>query len=239
MTDRINQYGQPIGQAMDNWQPGTCPAPVTLTGQYCQLQPLDAERHAQELYQAFHGSDDSNRLWTYLAAGPFDSFEQFQPFITTAARSHDPLHFAVTDNKTGKAMGTLSLMRTDAGNRVVEVGHVMFSPQLQRTPLSTEAQFLLMRYVFDTLGYRRYEWKCDHLNSPSRQAALRLGFSFEGIFRQAVVYKGRSRDTAWFSVIDSEWQRLSQAFSHWLATENFDSQGRQRYPLSHFQSAVL
>ena len=239
MTDRTNQYGQSIGPAMDSWQPRPFPSPVTLAGQYCQLQPLDADRHAQELYQAFHCTADSHRLWTYLFAGPFDSFEKFQLFIATAARSQDPLHFAVTDNQTGKAIGTLSLMRTDAGNGAVEVGHVMFSPLLQRTPLSTEAQFLLMRHVFETLGYRRYEWKCDHLNVPSRKAALRLGFSFEGIFRQAVVYKGRSRDTAWFSIIDSEWQRLSQAFNGWLATDNFDSQGRQRYPLSHYQSAIL
>ena len=239
MTDRINQYGQSIGKEMDGWQPRPFPAPVTLAGQYCRLQPLDVERHAEELYQAFQCSGDNDSLWTYLAAGPFDSFEQFRQFIATAAHSQDPLHFAVTDNQTGKAIGTLSLMRIDAKNGVVEVGHVMFSPLLQRTPLSTEAQFLLMKHVFEILGYRRYEWKCDHLNSPSRNAALRLGFSFEGIFRQAVVYKGRSRDTAWFSIIDSEWPKLSEAFSHWLASGNFDSQGRQRYPLSHFQSAVL
>ncbi|WP_294900589.1 GNAT family N-acetyltransferase [Tatumella sp. UBA2305] len=239
MSDRINQYGQPIGQIIDGWQPRPLPSRVTLAGQYCQLQPLDADRHTQELYQAFHCSDDSDSLWTYLAAGPFDSFEPFQQFIANAARSQDPLHFAVTDNKTGKAIGSLSLMRADAGNGVVEVGHVMFSPRLQRTPLSTEAQCLLMKHVFETLGYRRYEWKCDHLNAPSRKAASRLGFSFEGIFRQAVVYKGRSRDTAWYSIIDSEWQRLSPAFNSWLATHNFDSQGRQRYLLSHFQSAVL
>ena len=134
MKDKINQYGQPVGQAMDGWQPRPLPSPVTLAGQYCQLQPLDASRHAQELYQAFHCLDDSNSLWTYLPAGPFNSFEPFQQFIATAAHSQDPLHFAVTDNKIGKAIGSLSLMRADAGNGVVEVGHVMFSPATAAYP---------------------------------------------------------------------------------------------------------
>ncbi len=238
MKERVNQFGQPVGQLMADWQPPAVPAPVNLTGQYCSLHPLNAQ-HATDLYQAFHSVADSDSLWTYLASGPFDNFQDFSAFITRAALSQDPLHFAVIDNQTARAVGTLSLMRIDAGNGVTEVGHVMFSPQLQRTPLSTEAQFLLMQHVFETLGYRRYEWKCDRLNAPSQAAALRLGFSFEGIFRQAVVYKGRSRDTAWFSIIDNEWPRLSAAFIQWLSPDNFDTQSRQRYPLSHFQSSIL
>ena len=152
-----------------------------------------------------------------------------------AARSSDPLHFAVIDLASGKAVGTLALMRIDPANGVIEVGHVIFSPALQQSALSTEAQFLLMAYAFDTLGYRRYEWKCDDLNLPSRRAAERLGFVYEGTFRQAVLYKGRSRDTAWYAIIDSQWPALKAAFGAWLAPSNFDEQGRQHQPLSAFK----
>lgn len=160
--------------------------------------------------------------------GPFETAQGYREYCERAAASEDPLHFAVIARASGRAVGTLALMRIDPPNGVAEVGHVTFSPLLKRTPVSTEAQFLLMRRVFDELGYRRYEWKCDSLNAPSRQAALRLGFQFEGIFRQAVVYKGRSRDTAWFSIIDGEWPARRAAFEQWLAPENFDAQGRQR-----------
>jgi RimJ/RimL family protein N-acetyltransferase len=153
------------------------------------------------------------------------------------AASEDPLHFAVVDLASGRAVGTLALMRIDAANGVVEVGHVMFSPHLQRTPLSTEAQYLLMRHVFDELGYRRYEWKCDSLNAPSRRTAQRLGFTFEGVFRQAIVTKGRNRDTAWFAVIDGDWPALRAAFEAWLAPDNFDADGHQRQGLAALRAA--
>lgn len=227
MSPFTNEYGQPIGAPVPGWQPRPAPSAVTLEGTYCRIEPLDAQRHAQDLYEAYRAAPD-DRDWTYLSVGPFAEIEAFRSHAEAAARSTDPMHFAVVDRKTGKAVGTLALMRIEPKSGVVEVGFVTFSPLLKRTPLSTEAQYLLMAYVFDELGYRRYEWKCDSLNAPSRKAAERLGFQFEGVFRQAVVYKGRSRDTAWFSILDSEWPAQKQAFQAWLAADNFDEQGRQR-----------
>ncbi len=228
MEQNLNIFGQPTGPALENWQARTFPEPVTLTGQYCRLEPLNATQHTDSLYQAFHPANGNQAFWTYLSVGPFDDPQSFSAFIRTAVASRDPLYFAVVDLRSERAVGLLSLMRTDVRNGVTEVGHVMFSPSLQRTLLSTEAQFLLMQYVFSALKYRRYEWKCDSLNAPSRNAALRLGFQFEGIFRQAVVYKGRSRDTAWFSVIDSDWPVLKTAFQRWLSADNFNAQGEQQ-----------
>jgi RimJ/RimL family protein N-acetyltransferase len=207
------------------------PSGVTLEGMYCRLVPLNAEIHAGDLYAAYRLAPD-HRHWTYMPVGPFDKAEDYRHFAEGAASSTDPRHYAVIDRKTSKSVGTLALMRIDLKQGVIEVGHVMFSPSLQQTPMSTEAQFLLMTYVFDELGYRRYEWKCDSLNAPSRKTAERLGFKFEGIFRQAILYKGRNRDTAWYSIIDKEWPQLKRAFQTWLSTENFDEQGRQRKSLT-------
>ncbi|MGN6087073.1 GNAT family N-acetyltransferase [Trinickia sp.] len=230
MSIFTNEYGQPIGAPVPGWSPRPAPSAVTLEGPYCRIEPLDAQRHAQDLYEAYRAAPDG-RDWTYLPVEPFAEIEDFRRHAESAARSTDPRHYAVVDRKTGKAVGTLALMRIEPKSGVIEVGFVAFSPLLKRTPLSTEAQYLLMAYVFDELGYRRYEWKCDSLNAPSRKAAQRLGFQFEGIFRQAVVYKGRSRDTAWFSILDSEWPAQKQAFQAWLAADNFDEQGRQRHSL--------
>ena len=230
MSIFTNEYGQPIGAPVPGWSPRPAPSAVTLEGTYCRIEPLDAQRHAQDLYEAYRAAPDG-RDWTYLPVEPFAEIEDFRRHAEAAARSTDPRHYAVVDRKTGKAVGTLALMRIEPKSGVIEVGSVTFSPLLKRTPLSTEAQYLLMAYVFDELGYRRYEWKCDSLNAPSRKAAQRLGFQFEGIFRQAVVYKGRSRDTAWFSILDSEWPAQKQAFQAWLAADNFDEQGRQRHSL--------
>ena len=230
MSIFTNEYGQPIGAPVPGWSPRPVPSAVTLEGTYCRIEPLDAQRHAQDLYEAYRAAPDG-RDWTYLPVEPFAEIEDFRRHAEAAARSTDPRHYAVVDRKTGKAVGTLALMRIEPKSGVIEVGSVTFSPLLKRTPLSTEAQYLLMAYVFDELGYRRYEWKCDSLNAPSRKAAQRLGFQFEGIFRQAVVYKGRSRDTAWFSILDSEWPAQKQAFQAWLAADNFDEQGRQRHSL--------
>ncbi|WP_206956964.1 GNAT family N-acetyltransferase [Trinickia acidisoli] len=230
MSTLTNEYGQPIGAPVLGWSARPLPSAVTLEGTYCRLEPLNAERHADELYAAYRAAADG-RDWTYLAVGPFDDPQVYRRYAEAAARSTDPRHYAVIDGKTEKAVGTLALMRIEPAHGVIEVGHVTFSPLLKRTPVSTEAQFLLMSYAFDELGYRRYEWKCDSLNAPSRAAAQRLGFTFEGVFRQIVVYKGRSRDTAWFSIIDTEWPMLRRAFKAWLAAENFDEQGRQRVSL--------
>lgn len=236
MSVRNNQFHQPIGDPVSDWTPRSAPAGLTLRGAYCRLEPLNAERHAEDLYAAYSAAPDG-RDWTYLSLEPFTSADAYRRYAEDAARSTDPRHYAVVDQTTNKAVGTLALMRTDTKNGVVEVGFVTFSPLLRQTPLSTEAQFLLMTYVFDTLGYRRYEWKCDSLNAPSRKAAERLGFTFEGIFRQAVVYKGRNRDTAWFSILDKEWPQIKQAFLHWLSTDNFDESGRQRVSLAGIREA--
>ncbi|MGN6232646.1 MAG: GNAT family N-acetyltransferase [Trinickia sp.] len=231
MSTLTNEYGQPIGAPQPGWSPRPLPSAVTLEGSYCRLEPLDPERHADDLYAAYRAAPDA-RDWTYLPVGPFDDPQVYRRHAEALARSTDPRHFAVIDRKTGKAVGSMALMRIEPAHGVVEVGHVAFSPLLKRTPISTEAQFLLMSYVFDELGYRRYEWKCDSLNAPSRAAAERLGFKFEGIFRQVVIYKGRSRDTAWFSILDKEWPVQKQAFKTWLSADNFDEQGGQRKSLA-------
>lgn len=234
MSTLTNEYGQPVGAPVPDWSARPLPSAATLEGVHCRLEPLDAQRHAQDLYAAYRAAPDG-RDWTYMAVGPFDDEQAYRRHAEAAARSTDPRHYAVIDRKTGKAVGTLALMRIDPANGVIEVGHVTFSPLLKRTPISTEAQYLLMSHVFDELGYRRYEWKCDSLNAPSRAAAERLGFRFEGIFRQATVYKGRSRDTAWFSILDKEWPLQGEAFKAWLAAGNFDEQGKQRRSLAEMR----
>ena len=228
MSARTNEFGQPIGHAMPDWTPRAQPSGVTIKGRFCQLEPIDANKHATDLFAAYRTAPQG---WTYMVAGPFEREEDYRAYAETIAKSTDPRHYAVIDLKTSKAVGTLSLMRIDPNNGVIEVGNVMFSPLLQQTPISTEAQYLLMAYAFDQLGYRRYEWKCDALNAPSRTTADRLGFTFEGVFRQAVIYKGRSRDTAWFSIIDAEWPKVKAGFESWLAADNFTPDGKQKQSL--------
>ncbi|WP_144113122.1 GNAT family N-acetyltransferase [Paraburkholderia sp. BCC1886] len=226
MESRLNAFEQPVGAPVPGWNGAQAPGPAPLAGRYCRIERVDVERHAEDLYEAYRLAADG-RDWTYLAVGPFDSLAAYQEHLTRAAASADPLHHTVIDTATGKAVGTLALMRIDRPNGVIEVGHVTYSPRLKRTRIATEAMFLLMREVFETLGYRRFEWKCDSLNEPSRSAALRYGFSFEGIFRQALVYRGRNRDTAWFSIIDGEWPALRESYTRWLDAGNFDAQGQQ------------
>ncbi|KWE74532.1 GCN5 family acetyltransferase [Burkholderia ubonensis] len=231
-----NAYQQPVGQPLPDWSARPRPQPVTLHGRHCRIEPLDAERHAADLYAAYAAAPDG-RNWTYLAHGPYTDEASYRAYARTAAASTDPMHFVVIDVASGRAVGTLALMRIDPANGVIEVGSVSFSPALQRTPISTEAQYLLMRHVFDTLGYRRYEWKCDSLNAPSRKAAERLGFRYEGTFRQALVYKGRNRDTAWYSIVGGEWPALAAAFDAWLSPANFDGEGAQRASLAAIRHA--
>jgi RimJ/RimL family protein N-acetyltransferase len=190
------------------------------------LVPLDVEAHGGQLWEAF-SADMTGVDWTYLPVAPIETEADFGVFLRAAEASEDPLYFTVL-NAEGRAVGHATYLRIDPANGVIEVGYIHFSPLMQRTPMSTEAMYLMMAYVFETLGYRRYEWKCDALNAPSLAAAKRLGFTFEGVFRQAVVYKGRNRDTAWLSVLDSEWPALKARFERWLDVENFDSKGRQR-----------
>ncbi|MFI9629915.1 GNAT family N-acetyltransferase [Streptomyces sp. NPDC052042] len=237
MSARLNEYGQPIGHPLPDWTVRPVPARVTLEGRFCRVVPLDADRHADDLHSAYALAADG-RDWTYMTASAFETLADYRSYVTTTTQVDDPLQYAVVDVRTGKAVGTLALMHQDPSNGVVEVGSVAFSPLLKQTQISTEAQFLLLSYVFDELGYRRYEWKCDSLNAPSRKAALRLGFTFEGIFRQAVVYKGRSRDTAWYSVIDSEWPHVGKALREWLSPDNFDVEGRQKRSLSVVRVSV-
>lgn len=236
MSDFTNAFGQPIGPSLPDWTPRPRPPRVFLEGRYCRVEPLDPARHAADLYAANEEAPDG-RLWTYLSVGPFASFDSYREWLERASASEDPLFFAVIDGSDGKACGLAAYLRIDPAMGAIEIGHLNFSPRLQKTRAATEAQFLLADNALTTLGYRRYEWKCDSLNAPSRAAALRLGFTFEGIFRQAVVYKGRSRDTAWFSITDGEWPARRQAFLDWLAPENFDEQGRQRRKLAPHSSA--
>ena len=201
-----------------------------MDGTWARLEPLDAAAHADQLFDAF-AADTAGRMWTYMFSGPFDDRAAFHAWVESRSQSRDPLFFTIVDRRLGRATGLASYLRIEPEHGVIEVGHIAFAPALQRTAAATDAMYLMMKTVFD-LGYRRYEWKCDALNAASRRAALRLGFSFEGIFRQAIVYKGRSRDTAWYSVVDREWPLLDAEFRRWLEPANFDAAGRQRTTLA-------
>ena len=238
MRDRVNHLGQPIGFAVDDWRPCPHPRGSVMTGRLCRLVPIDAERDAADLANAF-AADREGRDWTYLPYGPLDGEAQVRAWIETTGAGDDPCFFSLIERASGRAVGVASYLRIQPEVGVIEVGHIHFSPLVQGSPLGTEAMYLMLRRVFDDLGYRRYEWKCDALNEPSRRAALRLGFRFEGIFRQATLYKQRNRDTAWFAIIDRDWPRLSKAFEAWLDNANFDADGRQRSRLSEATAAVL
>jgi RimJ/RimL family protein N-acetyltransferase len=233
----LNALGQPIGAALPNWQAPPRPPRTALIGRFCRLQPLDAARHARDLHAA-NSLDAEGRMWTYLAYGPFATESDYIEWARPRQDSADPMFFAIVDASNDRATGIASYLRIDPEQGVCEVGHLAFSPLLQRRPAATEAMYLMMRNVF-ALGYRRYEWKCNALNEPSCQAALRLGFSFEGVFRQAMVTKGRNRDTAWYSVIDKEWPALACAYQRWLAPDNFDANGQQRTSLSELTRSLV
>ncbi len=237
MTHIFNDLGQPIGQPLPDWTPPPLPPRTALVGRFCRVEPLKASRHAADLFAANH-ADTEGRMWTYLPYGPFDTFNAYMTWLEPQPRSDDPLFFAIIDGATGKAAGVASYLRITPASGSIEVGHIAYAPALQRTPVATEAMFLLMQQAF-SLGYRRYEWKCDALNAPSRAAARRLGFSFEGIFRQATLYKGRNRDTAWYAIIDQEWPALAAAFTQWLDPANFEATGQQRSRLSDLTAPLL
>lgn len=232
-----NSLGQPVGLPLPGWKAPPVPSREPMLGCSCRLEPLDPERHAADLYAA-NSLDKEQRMWTYMTYGPFGSFDDYAAWLRSVHDSPDPLFFAVIDLATDRPVGVVSYLRIQPASGSIEVGHLAYSPRLQRTSAATESMYLMMKKAFE-LGYRRYEWKCDALNAPSRAAALRLGFRYEGIFRKATVYKERSRDTAWFSIIDSEWPKLEAAFSAWLAPENFDAAGRQKARLSEFMTALL
>jgi RimJ/RimL family protein N-acetyltransferase len=216
----------PIGPEVDA-TPAQFPGPVTLKGRHGTVARLDSARHGPDLIIAMRGHDT---IWTYIPAGPFSDDATLLDYIAACEKNQERVFYAVLDPG-GRALGILSLMEIRPAMRVIEVGNIVYSPALQRTPLGTEAQYLLARYAFDTLRYRRYEWKCNALNEPSRRAALRFGFKYEGLFRQHMIVKGRTRDTAWFSILDGEWPERRAAFERWLAPENFDREGRQKAKL--------
>lgn len=223
----VNEFGQPIGLDLAGWRPPVFPPSETIAGRYVTLAPMEYS-DAEAVFRAFEGAPDS--LWTYMPSGPYRSVEDVDKWISKALSYPDWRSFVIVLD--GVLVGVCSYLRVDPRGGVIEIGSISFSPKLQRTPAATEAIYLMIRNAFG-LGYRRCEWKCDDLNAPSRAAALRYGFQFEGIFRNAAHYKGRSRDTAWFSIVDSDWPQLNAAFQAWLDPSNFDETGTQRAPLRH------
>lgn len=238
MAEIINELGQPVGFPVPDRQPREHPRGATMDGSLCRLEPIDIDLHANDLFIAF-SQDKDQRNWTYLPYGPFANEEDFRSWLLSACLGDDPCFFTVIDRASGKAVGVASYLRIEPAVGVIEVGHIHFSPSMQGKPISTEAMFLMMRQVFDVWGYRRYEWKCDALNAPSCAAAQRLGFMFEGIFRQATIYKQRNRDTAWYSILDREWAVAKAVFEQWLSEENFDTEGIQKSSLSHSMQRAL
>ena len=223
---------RPVGEPVDP-KPAPRPGPVTLKGRHGRLERLNAAKHGSGLWEAARGQD---HIWTYLPDGPFADFESFAKWLEAVERNEVRYHYAVID-RNERVVGTMSLMEIRPAMRVIEVGYIVYTPVMQRTPLATEAQYLLMRYAFEDLGYRRYEWKCDSLNAPSRRAASRFGFVFEGIFRQHMITKARNRDTAWYSIIDKEWPARKASFERWLAPDNFAPDGSQKQSLSAMNGA--
>jgi RimJ/RimL family protein N-acetyltransferase len=221
---------QPVG-APGATQPPRRPGRVTIEGRAVALVPLSADAHADALFDGANGGE-KDRVWTYLFDGPYADRAVFRAGIEAKARSEDPLFFAIVDKPSGRAVGYQTFLRIEPQHRVIEVGNILYTPAIQRSIGATEAQYLFARHVFDELGYRRYEWKCNALNAPSRRAALRYGFAFEGVFRQHMIVKGRNRDTAWYAMLDGEWPARRAAFERWLAPENFDAAGRQKIALS-------
>ncbi|HZS54326.1 MAG TPA: GNAT family protein [Bryobacteraceae bacterium] len=208
-----------------------------MKGRFVALAPLQVRIHAAPLYEMTCGPENVH-LWTYMSDGPFTDFAQFQLHLQKKAASEDPLFFAIIDLADGKAKGYASYLRIEPVHRCIEVGHIVYSSALQRTVAATEAMYLMARYVFEELGYRRYEWKCNALNEASRRAARRLGFQFEGIFRQHMIVKGRNRDTAWFSMLDCEWPERKRNLEEWLSPANFDESWRQRISLSSLNAVA-
>ena len=220
--------GQPVGLPVADPSPAPRPGVVTLTGRFGTVERLDAARHGATMWEAIRGHDG---LWAYNPFGPFPDPAGFAAWLAEREKVADPYYYAIVD-RDGRAVGMATLMEIRPNTRVIEVGHICYSPSLQRTPLGTEAMYLLARYIFEELSYRRYEWKCNELNAPSKRAAVRYGFTYEGLFRQHMIVKGRNRDTAWYSMLDSEWPARKAAFERWLAPENFRADGKQKVSLA-------
>ncbi|MGB8315237.1 MAG: GNAT family protein [Aestuariivirga sp.] len=222
---------RPIGPTVDPLPVGNVPDMRPLHGRWMRLDHVSAVKHTADLYASFDGKDPQGHIWTYMGYGPFASLEEFTEWVQAREAARDPWFYALVRRATGKAVGMGAFMRNDAANGVIEIGHIWMSPELQQTREATEAIYLMMRHCFDDLGVRRLEWKCDALNAPSRKAADRFGFTFEGVFRQHFIIKGRNRDTAWFAMIDTEWPKAKAAFEAWLREDNFDANGQQKAKL--------
>jgi RimJ/RimL family protein N-acetyltransferase len=234
MASKHNVKAVPIDARVEA-MPAKRPQRRTLDGRVVSIIPLNPVAHADALFKCACGKENEP-LWLYLFEGPFATRAAFDSHLQQKASSEDPLFFAILDKPSGDAIGYAAYMRIEPTHRVIEVGSILYTPRLQRTIGATEAMYLMARHVFEDLGYRRYEWKCNALNAPSRSAALRLGFTFEGIFRQHMIVKGRNRDTAWFSMLDSEWPQRKAAFERWLDPSNFDANGRQKVSLSEINA---
>lgn len=228
----------PVGKSIASWKGARRPSKECITGRYCELELFSMDAHGNDLFEAF-SQDSDGKNWTYMRYGPFNDLSEFEQWAKTFCFNEPCIFYAVLDKQSGKAIGLVSYLNIQVDWGSIEVGHLNYSPLLQRTTAATEAMYLMMNYAFSELGFRRYQWQCDALNQASRNAALRLGFSFEGILRQATVYKGRSRDSAFFSIIDTEWPALKASFQRWLTSDNFDGSGRQITSLQSMHNAPV
>lgn len=232
-SKHFNHLGQEIGFPVADWTAPPAPSIDIMPGRFCRLERLVPARHAADLFEA-NNVDAEGRMWTYLPYGPFASINEYSIWLEAMAGKLDPMFYAIIDSATDRAVGLGSYLRIDPANGSIEVGHLAYSPLLQRRTAATEAMFLMMQYAFE-LGYRRYEWKCNALNEPSKTAALRLGFAYEGTLRQVTIVKGHNRDTAWYSILDSEWPALRAAYHRWLEPSNFSADGTQVKSLSEMR----
>lgn len=228
----------PVGPTLTKLPSGKPPARGPLEGRYLRLEPVDPARHAARLYAESHADETAKRLWTYMSYGPFESEAAFTAWLAQQAPLTEPQFYVVVDAATGEPRGMASFLNIRPSQGVIEVGHIWYVPSCQKSRLPTEAMYLMFRHAFDELGYRRLEWKCDALNAGSRAAALRLGFRFEGIFRQHMIYKNRNRDTAWFAILDGEWPAIRANMERWLDPSNFDASGRQKTSLGEMNRAL-
>ena len=223
-TENEQLFPRPLsGDDVVTPPPALVPSRIPLIGNYVTLEPQNAEQHAEELYDAGHSSDEALRIWDYLTYGPWPNVDSYKQTLRAQSSSFDPVFFTIRSADTGRACGQASLLDIDAQNGVIEIGHIWFGTELQRTPGGTEALFLMLKYCMDDLGYRRMQWRCNALNQRSRNAAQRLGFRFEGIFYNHLIFKGKNRDTAWYSILDDEWPEVKEKMNAWLSTSNFDN----------------
>lgn len=237
MTLRLNMHGQEIGQDLPNWQRCASPELISLKGHYTQLVPLNINIHLDDLFQAYQ-TDTTGKIWTYNYIGPFATIDDFRKWGEKAANQPSRPVYVIYDEVTAKPAGISSFLNIQDNHGTIEIGGITLAPHLQRSRAATEAMYLMMSYALDILGYRRLEWKCDSLNAPSRAAAERFGFTFEGIFHQAAIYKGRNRDTAWYAIIDTDWPLIKKGFESWLAPDNFDETGQQKQKLANIRTLL-